>query len=76
VVGRYRTHESMHAHFMLALYGSGRRGEAIDVYRRMRTGLVTSSVWSRRRACGACSTCRILDSPTTVGKPRRWNEPG
>jgi SARP family transcriptional regulator, regulator of embCAB operon len=40
LVGRYRTHEGMHAHFMLALYRSGRRGEAIEVYRRMRTGLV------------------------------------
>jgi DNA-binding SARP family transcriptional activator len=40
LVGRYRTHEGLHAHLMLALYRSGRRGEAIDVYRRMRTGLV------------------------------------
>ena len=40
LVGRHRTHEGLHAHLMLALYRSGRRGEAIDVYRRMRTGLV------------------------------------
>lgn len=40
LVGRYRTHEGLHAHLMLALYRAGRRGEAIDVYRRMRTGLV------------------------------------
>jgi DNA-binding SARP family transcriptional activator len=32
--------ERLRAHLMLALYRSGRRGEAIDVYRRMRTGLV------------------------------------
>lgn len=40
LVGRYRTHEGLHAHLMLALYRSGRRGEAVDVYRRLRTGLV------------------------------------
>jgi SARP family transcriptional regulator, regulator of embCAB operon len=40
LVGRYRTHEGMHAHLMLAMYRSGRRGEAIDVYRRLRTCLV------------------------------------
>ena len=40
LVGRYRTHEGLHAHLMLALYRSGRPGEAIDVYRRLRTGLV------------------------------------
>ncbi|MFE9454465.1 BTAD domain-containing putative transcriptional regulator [Streptomyces sp. NPDC006739] len=37
---RYRTHENLHAQFMIALYRSGRRGEAMDVYRRLRTTLV------------------------------------
>jgi DNA-binding SARP family transcriptional activator len=40
MVSRHRTHEGMHAHFMVALYRSGRRCEAIDVYRRLRAVLV------------------------------------
>jgi DNA-binding SARP family transcriptional activator len=40
MVSKHRTHEGMHAHFMVALYRSGRRCEAIDVYRRLRTLLV------------------------------------
>jgi DNA-binding SARP family transcriptional activator len=35
LVGTYRTHEGMYAHLMLALYRSGRRGEATLVYRRL-----------------------------------------
>lgn len=40
LVNRYRTHESLHAQFMLALHRSGRRGEALDVYQRLRATLV------------------------------------
>ncbi|WP_030950132.1 AfsR/SARP family transcriptional regulator, partial [Streptomyces sp. NRRL S-646] len=41
LAGRYRTHENLHAQFMLALQRSGRRSEALDAYRRLRTTLVS-----------------------------------
>ncbi|MFG2359081.1 BTAD domain-containing putative transcriptional regulator [Streptomyces sp. NPDC048521] len=41
LVNQYRMHESLHGQFMLALHRSGRRGEALDAYRRLRTTLVS-----------------------------------
>jgi SARP family transcriptional regulator, regulator of embCAB operon len=40
LVSQFRTHENLHAQFMLALQRSGRRSEALDAYRRLRTTLV------------------------------------
>ncbi|MFG2603383.1 BTAD domain-containing putative transcriptional regulator [Streptomyces sp. NPDC048514] len=41
LVNQYRMHESLHGQFMLALHRSGRRGEALDAYQRLRTTLVS-----------------------------------
>ncbi|WRZ87680.1 AfsR/SARP family transcriptional regulator [Streptomyces sp. NBC_01007] len=40
LTSRYRTHENLHAQFMLALYRSGRRGEALTVYQQLHSLLV------------------------------------
>lgn len=40
LVNRFPVHENLHAQFMLALYRSGRRGEALRVYQRLRSALV------------------------------------
>ncbi|GHB82282.1 hypothetical protein GCM10010347_61520 [Streptomyces cirratus] len=40
LASRYRTHENLHGQFMLALHRSGRRGEALTAYQRLRTNLV------------------------------------
>jgi len=40
LVNQHRMHESLHGQFMVALHRAGRRGEALDVYRRLRTTLI------------------------------------
>ncbi|MCE7006200.1 AfsR/SARP family transcriptional regulator [Kibdelosporangium philippinense] len=40
LVAKHRTHEGLHAHLMVALYRSGRRAQAMTVYRKMRTSLI------------------------------------
>ncbi|WP_344531121.1 AfsR/SARP family transcriptional regulator, partial [Streptomyces rectiviolaceus] len=40
LVERHTMHESLHSQFMLALYRSGRGGEALHVYQRLRGTLV------------------------------------
>jgi DNA-binding SARP family transcriptional activator len=39
LTSRYRTHENLHAQFMLALHRSGRRSESLSVYHQLRATL-------------------------------------
>ena len=39
LTSRYRNHENLHAQFMIALYRSGRRSEALSAYMHLRTTL-------------------------------------
>ncbi|MFE1288223.1 BTAD domain-containing putative transcriptional regulator [Streptomyces sp. NPDC058751] len=39
LTSHYRTHENLHAQFMIALHRSGRRGEALNAYTHLRTTL-------------------------------------
>ncbi|MGQ4333062.1 AfsR/SARP family transcriptional regulator [Streptomyces hayashii] len=53
LVRRYPTHETLCGQYMLALHRSGRRGEALDAYQRLRATLVRSmglepSAWLRK----------------------------
>ncbi|MFD4660748.1 BTAD domain-containing putative transcriptional regulator [Kitasatospora sp. NPDC058444] len=40
LVDRYRTHESLHGQYMVALHRSGRRGEALEAFQCLRNTLV------------------------------------
>jgi DNA-binding SARP family transcriptional activator len=40
LASRHPTHENLHAQFMIALHRSGRRGEALETYQRLRGTLV------------------------------------
>src|SRR5436190_2140729 len=37
LAARYPTHENLHAQYLLALYRAGRRTDALQAYRRLRT---------------------------------------
>ncbi|MER5516894.1 AfsR/SARP family transcriptional regulator [Streptomyces sp. NPDC002763] len=69
LTSRYRTHENLHAQFMLALYRSGRRGEALHVYQQLRTllvrdlGLEPSARLRRLQQSVLTATAENPDSP-------------
>ncbi|MFB7248832.1 hypothetical protein CW362_30630 [Streptomyces populi] len=74
LVNRYPTHENLHGQYMLALYRSGRRSEALTAYQRVRTTLVQElglepSVDLRRiqRLILMASPDGALDSASSAG---------
>ncbi|WP_406277158.1 AfsR/SARP family transcriptional regulator [Streptomyces sp. NBC_00191] len=63
LVSRYRTHESLHGQFMLALHRSGRRGEALNVYQRLRNTLVADLGLEPSAALGRLQRSILMAQP-------------
>ncbi|AKH85800.1 hypothetical protein AA958_30310 [Streptomyces sp. CNQ-509] len=76
LVNQYRMHEHLHGQFMLALHRSGRRVEALNVYQRLRSTLVTElglepsgalSSLQRHILLSRTGTASAADDPLAVG---------
>ncbi|MFF5019585.1 AfsR/SARP family transcriptional regulator [Streptomyces sp. NPDC001165] len=66
LVNQYRMHESLHGQFMLALHRSGRRGEALNVYQRLRTTLVSELGLEPSAALSRLQRFILTANPETV----------
>ncbi|MCX4554453.1 AfsR/SARP family transcriptional regulator (plasmid) [Streptomyces sp. NBC_01387] len=75
LVNRYRTHENLHAQFMLALHRSGRRGEALDVYQRLRTTLVRELGLEPSVALRRLQRSVLVANPESMAAPTGAREP-
>jgi DNA-binding SARP family transcriptional activator len=70
LVKQYRMHESLHGQFMLALHRSGRRGEALSVYQRLRATLVAELGLEPSTALSRLQRSVLMarpESPTPAG---------
>ncbi|MEU8975181.1 AfsR/SARP family transcriptional regulator [Streptomyces monashensis] len=63
LVNQYPTHESLCGQFMLALYRSGRRGEALDAYQRLRSTLVRTMGLEPSSALGKLQRSILMSGP-------------
>ncbi|MFI0968374.1 BTAD domain-containing putative transcriptional regulator [Streptomyces sp. NPDC021080] len=63
LASRYRTHETLHGQFMVALQRSGRRSEALEVYRMLRTTLVRELGIEPSAALGRLQRSVLLAGP-------------
>ncbi|GHE15671.1 AfsR/SARP family transcriptional regulator [Streptomyces alanosinicus] len=63
LVNQYPTHESLCGQFMLALYRSGRRGEALDAYQRLRSTLVRTMGLEPSAALGKLQRSILMSGP-------------
>ncbi|MGD6755236.1 AfsR/SARP family transcriptional regulator [Streptomyces sp. BH105] len=69
LVKQFPMHESLHGQFMLALYRSGRRGEALNVYQRLRTTLVRELGLEPSAALGKLQRSILMAQPETGALP-------
>ncbi|MFI5661880.1 BTAD domain-containing putative transcriptional regulator [Streptomyces sp. NPDC051684] len=69
LVKQFPMHESLHGQFMLALYRSGRRGEALNVYQRLRTTLVRELGLEPSAALGKLQRGILMAHPDTGTLP-------
>ncbi|MCC5480874.1 AfsR/SARP family transcriptional regulator [Streptomyces barringtoniae] len=66
LVNQYPTHESLCGQYMLALYRSGRRGEALDAYQRLRATLVRAMGLEPSPALGKLQRSILMSGPDTL----------
>ncbi|MFE1250826.1 BTAD domain-containing putative transcriptional regulator [Streptomyces sp. NPDC058735] len=74
LVSRYRTHETLHGQFMLALHRSGRRSEALDVYQRLRTALVRELGMEPSAGLRRMQRSILVSGPEALGAPAGSSE--
>ncbi|MFF4402706.1 BTAD domain-containing putative transcriptional regulator [Streptomyces sp. NPDC001480] len=70
LVSRYPTHESLCGQYMLALYRSGRRGEALDAYQRLRATLVRTLGLEPSTALAKLQRSILMSGPETAHAAR------
>jgi DNA-binding SARP family transcriptional activator len=66
LVNQYPTHESLCGQYMLALYRSGRRGEALDAYQRLRATLVRTMGLEPSPALAKLQRSILMSGPDTL----------
>jgi DNA-binding SARP family transcriptional activator len=66
LINQYPMHESLCAQYMLALYRSGRRGEALDAYQRLRATLVRAMGLEPSPALAKLQRSLLMSGPETV----------
>lgn len=63
LTARHKLHENFHTQYMLTLYRAGRRGAALEVYRGLRTSLITELGLEPRRGTRALHAEILREDP-------------
>ncbi|MFF8531886.1 BTAD domain-containing putative transcriptional regulator [Streptomyces sp. NPDC015532] len=66
LINQYPMHESLCGQYMLALYRSGRRGEALDAYQRLRAILVRTMGLEPSPALAKLQRSLLMSGPETL----------